>query len=188
MWKIEADEEAEPIKEAPEHARAELKRIRWDTFIGMAISNLVGIAIIMRTAATLHAGGKTEVSRAADVAEALKPVVRELMAAASYAAEKNASEICGKPIATGIATAGQPDVGAGTRVLTGGDRGYMNHPAFGAALKEIDPQTNTPPSKKLSRTKAPNRETAIRGEHGQDQMLRKSARTNRNIMPVPWNV
>lgn len=36
------------------------------------------------------------------------------MAASSYAAEKNASEICGKPIATGIATAGQPDVGAGT--------------------------------------------------------------------------
>ena len=63
------------------------------------------------------------------------------------------------------------------RLLTGGDRGYMNHPAFGAALMEIDPQTNTPPSKKLSRTKAPNRETAIRGEHGQDQMLRKSART-----------
>lgn len=72
MWKIEADEEAEPIKEAPEHARAELKRIRWGTFIGMAISNLVGIAIIMSTAATLHAGGKTEVSRAADVAEALR--------------------------------------------------------------------------------------------------------------------
>ncbi|WP_419195927.1 hypothetical protein [Ensifer adhaerens] len=32
-----------------------MRRIRWDTFIGMAVSNLVAIAIIMSTAATLHA-------------------------------------------------------------------------------------------------------------------------------------
>ncbi|MBD9375595.1 Nramp family divalent metal transporter [Rhizobium sp. ARZ01] len=74
---IEAADDAEPLKEAPEQARPEIRRIRWDTFIGMAVSNLVAIAIIISTAATLHASGKTEVGSAADVAEALKPVAGE---------------------------------------------------------------------------------------------------------------
>lgn len=51
-----------------------MKRIRFDTFAGMAVSNLVPIAIIMSTAATLHANGKTQIGTAADVAEALNPV------------------------------------------------------------------------------------------------------------------
>jgi Mn2+/Fe2+ NRAMP family transporter len=71
---IGASDDAEPLQEAPDQARPELQRIRWDTFIGMAVSNLVAIAIIMSTAATLHASGKTEIGSAADVAEALKPI------------------------------------------------------------------------------------------------------------------
>ncbi|MFD1329036.1 NRAMP family divalent metal transporter [Mycoplana ramosa] len=71
---IESSAEAEPLKEAPHQAKPELQRIRWDTFIGMAVSNIVAIAIIMSTAATLHASGRTEVGSAADVAEALRPV------------------------------------------------------------------------------------------------------------------
>ncbi len=71
---IEEDDAAEPLKRAPRQARRELRRIRFDTFIGMAVSNLVAIAIIMSTAATLHANGKTDIGTAADVAEALKPV------------------------------------------------------------------------------------------------------------------
>ena len=65
---------AKALTEAPDQAKKELKRIRLDTFAGMAISNLVAIAIMMSTAATLHEAGKTEIGSAADVAEALRPI------------------------------------------------------------------------------------------------------------------
>ncbi|MDX3927800.1 MAG: Nramp family divalent metal transporter [Shinella sp.] len=65
---------AAALKKEPEQAKAELGRIRIDTFAGMAISNLVAIAIMLSTAATLHASGKTEIGSAADVAEALRPI------------------------------------------------------------------------------------------------------------------
>jgi NRAMP (natural resistance-associated macrophage protein)-like metal ion transporter len=68
------DPRALPLKEAPRQARRELRRIRIDTFGGMAVSNLIAIAIIISTAATLHAAGKTDIASAADAAEALRPV------------------------------------------------------------------------------------------------------------------
>jgi NRAMP (natural resistance-associated macrophage protein)-like metal ion transporter len=71
---IEKDPHAEPLKEKPQQARKEMRRINLDTTVGMAVSNLVAIAIMMSTAATLHAHGKTEIGSAADVAEALKPI------------------------------------------------------------------------------------------------------------------
>jgi Mn2+/Fe2+ NRAMP family transporter len=40
----------------------------------MAVSNVIAIAIIMTTAATLHASGKTDIESSAQAAEALKPV------------------------------------------------------------------------------------------------------------------
>ena len=71
---IEQKDGVEPLKRAPGQAKRALKRIRFDTFIGMAVSNLVAISIMMSTAATLHASGKTTIDTAADVAEALKPI------------------------------------------------------------------------------------------------------------------
>lgn len=71
---IERKDADEPLRKAPEQADAQLQRIRLDTFVGMAISNLVAIAIIISTAATLHAQGKTEIASAADAAEALRPI------------------------------------------------------------------------------------------------------------------
>jgi NRAMP (natural resistance-associated macrophage protein)-like metal ion transporter len=71
---IEQDPKAEPLKEKPQQAPKEIKRINIDTTVGMAVSNLVAIAIMMSTAATLHMHGKTEIGSAADVAEALKPI------------------------------------------------------------------------------------------------------------------
>lgn len=62
------------LRKHPGEARTELRRIRLDTFSGMAVSNIVAIAIMISTAATLHASGKTEVGSAADVAEALRPL------------------------------------------------------------------------------------------------------------------
>jgi Mn2+/Fe2+ NRAMP family transporter len=58
---VEASPERDPLKYAPHQADSALERIRLDTYIGMAFSNLVAIAIIVTTAATLHAHGITNV-------------------------------------------------------------------------------------------------------------------------------
>ena len=59
---------------APEQAPAAFGRIRLDTWIGMALSNLVALAILLTTAATLHASGKTDIATSQQAAEALRPV------------------------------------------------------------------------------------------------------------------
>lgn len=71
---IEREDADRPLRKAPEQADRQLRRIRLDTFVGMGISNLVAIAIIISTAATLHLQGKTEIGSAAEAAEALRPV------------------------------------------------------------------------------------------------------------------
>ena len=65
---------ARPLIEAPRQARAAIARIRTDTIIGMFISNLIAVAIVIATAATLHANGITNINTAADAASALKPI------------------------------------------------------------------------------------------------------------------
>jgi NRAMP (natural resistance-associated macrophage protein)-like metal ion transporter len=52
----------------------ELRRLRNDVLIGMFFSNLVMYFIILTTAATLHAHGKTTIATARDAAEALRPL------------------------------------------------------------------------------------------------------------------
>jgi len=64
----------EPLREAPHQAEAHLKRIRLDTWIGMAFSNLVAACIMLTTAATLHAKGVTDISSAEQAASALRPI------------------------------------------------------------------------------------------------------------------
>ena len=54
------------------------QRISFDTWIGMAFSNLVGFFIIVTTAAALHAHGITRIDTAAQAAEALRPLAGEL--------------------------------------------------------------------------------------------------------------
>jgi Mn2+/Fe2+ NRAMP family transporter len=71
---IEQDVGAHPLKQRPAQAPRELQRIRLDTFFGMAVSNLVAVAIMISAAATLHAQGKTDIATAAEAAEALKPI------------------------------------------------------------------------------------------------------------------
>jgi NRAMP (natural resistance-associated macrophage protein)-like metal ion transporter len=75
---IDQKRDAKPLADAPEQAREEMKRIRFDTFLGMAVSNIVAIAIMISAAATLHAQGKTEIGSAAEAAEALRPVAGDL--------------------------------------------------------------------------------------------------------------
>jgi NRAMP (natural resistance-associated macrophage protein)-like metal ion transporter len=65
-------EESPPPYDAA--ARSQLRRIRWDTWVGMGFSNLVAFFIILSTAATLHAAGVTHIQTSADAAEALRPL------------------------------------------------------------------------------------------------------------------
>src|SRR6266571_4064367 len=71
---LRADSHARPLVKAPLQAPAELERIRLDTYLGMAFSNLVALAIIVTTAATLHANGLTKIETSAQAASALRPV------------------------------------------------------------------------------------------------------------------
>ena len=49
------------LKQAPRTAPRELRRIRADTLLGMAFSNLIALAIMLATAATLHTQGITQI-------------------------------------------------------------------------------------------------------------------------------
>ena len=60
-----------------DEARRHLRRIKWDTVVGMGFSNLVAFFIILSTAATLHASGITNIQTSAQAAEALRPLAGE---------------------------------------------------------------------------------------------------------------
>ena len=68
------DPKEKPLKKAPQQAPEQLQRIKIDTYIGMAFSNLIAYFIILTAAATLHAHGKTDINSAAEAAEALRPI------------------------------------------------------------------------------------------------------------------
>jgi len=70
----EADPAAAPLIDRPDQADRELNRIGWETWAGMAISNLIAFFIILTTAVTLHAAGKTDIQSAEQAAEALRPI------------------------------------------------------------------------------------------------------------------
>ena len=63
-----------PLKHAPSQAKEQLGRIRVDTYLGMAFSNIVAFFIILTAAATLHAHGITEITTSAQAAQALEPL------------------------------------------------------------------------------------------------------------------
>jgi Mn2+/Fe2+ NRAMP family transporter len=69
-----ANSRRRPLKQVPRSAPGQFRRMRVDTFLGMAFSNLISIAIVLATAATLHLNGTTNIQSAADAAEALRPV------------------------------------------------------------------------------------------------------------------
>jgi NRAMP (natural resistance-associated macrophage protein)-like metal ion transporter len=65
---------AKPLRDAPVQAPAEMERIRIDTYVGMAFSNLIALFIVLTAAATLHAHGQTDIQTSAQAAEALRPL------------------------------------------------------------------------------------------------------------------
>jgi NRAMP (natural resistance-associated macrophage protein)-like metal ion transporter len=66
--------ERKPLLKVPRQGPDAIERIRVDTYVGMAFSNLVALAIIITTAATLHMAGVTEIESSSQAAEALRPV------------------------------------------------------------------------------------------------------------------
>jgi NRAMP (natural resistance-associated macrophage protein)-like metal ion transporter len=62
------------VKERKGASKREIRSSRNDVLTGMFFSNLVMYFIILTSAATLHAHGKTSISTARDAAEALRPL------------------------------------------------------------------------------------------------------------------
>jgi Mn2+/Fe2+ NRAMP family transporter len=64
----------QPLLQRPKQGESALARIRLDTVVGMAISNLVALAIMSTAAATLHGSKGRDIDSAAQAAEALRPL------------------------------------------------------------------------------------------------------------------
>ncbi|MEO6025047.1 MAG: divalent metal cation transporter [Burkholderiales bacterium] len=58
-------------------ARGHMRRIKWDTYIGIGFSKLVAFFIILSTAATMNMAGLTNIQTSAQAAEALRPLAGE---------------------------------------------------------------------------------------------------------------
>ena len=71
---IHAVAEREPLVKLPRQGPRATERIRIDTYIGMGLSNLVGLSIIVVTAATLHVTGVTDIQTSSQAARALRPI------------------------------------------------------------------------------------------------------------------
>ncbi len=68
---------AQSLIEAPEQAKVNFKRIRGDTLVGMAFSNIIAFFIMLTTALTLHNHGVTDIQTSAQAASALRPIAGE---------------------------------------------------------------------------------------------------------------
>ena len=87
FWQASLEVEERRIKERKKEAplrngiRSVSERFQpivFDTWIGMALSNVIGFFIMLTTAATLHAHGISNIGTAAEAAEALRPLAGPL--------------------------------------------------------------------------------------------------------------
>jgi NRAMP (natural resistance-associated macrophage protein)-like metal ion transporter len=99
---IAEDPKAKPLKVAEEQAPAEFERIRLDTYIGMAFSNIVALFIVITTATTLHTHGVTDIQTSAQAAEALRPIAGDF-AFAVFAAGIVGTGLLALPVLAGSA-------------------------------------------------------------------------------------
>ena len=83
----QASEEAEeervnpaehPLTEAPAEAPREIRRIEIDTYLGMALAQMVAFCIMVTAGTTLHLHGITDIQTSEQAAEALRPIAGEL--------------------------------------------------------------------------------------------------------------
>jgi NRAMP (natural resistance-associated macrophage protein)-like metal ion transporter len=92
----------EPLREAPDQALEHLRRIKFDTWLGMVFSNLIALCIMLTTAATLHAHGIFSIDTAEQAAEALRPIAGEF-AFALFAASIIGTGLLAVPVLAGSA-------------------------------------------------------------------------------------
>ena len=109
FWQAEEEVEdqqekpgAEPLTQAPQQAREEIRRIEIDTYFGMGISNLVALFIVVTTAATLNVHGITDIKSSADAAQALRPLAGDF-AFAVFAAGIIGTGLLALPVLAGSA-------------------------------------------------------------------------------------
>src|SRR5438093_12459395 len=137
----------EPLRDAPEQAKAHLHRIKIDTYIGMTFSNLVAFFIMLTTAVTLHAHGITDIQTSAQAAEALRPIGGEfaflLFAAGIVGTGMLAVPVLAGSAAYAVAESFRWPIGLGLRLMEA--RGFYGiliaATTIGVALNftEIDP-------------------------------------------------
>ncbi|MDN7430981.1 Nramp family divalent metal transporter [Burkholderia sp. AU45388] len=70
---LRAAPDQRPLRRMPREAPAQLRRISFDTWFGMGVSNVIGFFIVLTAAATLHTH-HIDVKTSADAARALEPV------------------------------------------------------------------------------------------------------------------
>jgi NRAMP (natural resistance-associated macrophage protein)-like metal ion transporter len=68
------DPSAKSLLKTPAEAPGELRRIQWDTLVGMGFSNAIALCIMLTTAATLNAHHVTDIQTSSQAAEALRPI------------------------------------------------------------------------------------------------------------------
>src|SRR3989441_5451328 len=92
----EEKESGNPKAERMGATRLQLRIATIDVNVGMFVSNLVMYFIILATAVTLHANGRTEIQTGADAAEALRPIAGDL-AGLLFAAGMSGTGLLGVP-------------------------------------------------------------------------------------------
>jgi NRAMP (natural resistance-associated macrophage protein)-like metal ion transporter len=63
-----------PLRDHPQEAPSQLRRIFIDNLVGMGVSNVIAFFIILTTAAALHAHGVTDIQTSEQAAQALRPI------------------------------------------------------------------------------------------------------------------
>jgi NRAMP (natural resistance-associated macrophage protein)-like metal ion transporter len=71
---VRDNREEKSLRKDPSQASEQLGRIKIDTYLGMAVSNLVAFFIMLTSAATLHLHGQTNIQTATEAARALEPL------------------------------------------------------------------------------------------------------------------
>jgi Mn2+/Fe2+ NRAMP family transporter len=119
-----------PLVKSPEQGTDAIERIKVDTYIGMAFSNLVALAIMFTTAATLHAAGTTDIQTTSQAAEALKPIAGPF-AFAIFTIGVVGTGLLAVPVLAGSAAYG---IGEAFKWQTGLDRKPKKARAFYATI------------------------------------------------------
>ena len=101
---IATDPEQKPLKaSSPAGRRGQYRRIRFDTLLGMALSNLIALAIMLATAATLNARGITEIQSASEAARGAAPGRRRISPSLLFAVGIIGTGLLAVPVLAGSA-------------------------------------------------------------------------------------